>query len=214
MSNAADAPVRQTSEPTTPELESPVSVRTQTPFLGSETSLTPVSSSVEVDPKLLIGSLPDFELSIEPKWIFFSNADGYKKAQYTEFMISNCDAVTVGFRFRTKEKLFMFFKPGCGFLGPKESCKVTVLIPPHDYWLHRPEAYVGLIHKIMVENVAVNPKLILPPPLPEHESKRKKLCLDVFKATREHLVEVQGVVSTYTKLKAHIQEYDFAKPAD
>uniref|UniRef100_A0A915DHT1 Major sperm protein n=1 Tax=Ditylenchus dipsaci TaxID=166011 RepID=A0A915DHT1_9BILA len=164
------------------------------------TSATSSLVSNIIESQMLVGTLPDFELRVKPRWLIFSEKDAYKRAQFSTFTVQNRDSARICFRFKTK------VHTGHGFLEANESCEVTVVIGEHEGWFKDASKCVGRIHKVIVENVIVNPSL----QLPEDVCKKKELCRSIFKSTREALTQQQGAVSIYTKMKIVLPNYDFS----
>ncbi|KAI6196496.1 hypothetical protein M3Y94_01116500 [Aphelenchoides besseyi] len=131
---------------------------------GTPTSHSSIPTSVQVPPAtgkdesgkqevLIVGSSPDVELLLRPRWIVFSAEDGYRRTQYATFMITNTEECVVAFRIRTRDRSFPMFSHCHGFLEPLQTLEVNCILPSVDQWPRDPVEYAGRRHKVVVESL-------------------------------------------------------------
>ncbi|KHN82401.1 hypothetical protein Tcan_13323 [Toxocara canis] len=118
-------------------------------------------SYAPISPKALlkkpIGGTPDYELVLIPGWLIFSAEDGYAKPQYAHFMIQNSESVPVVYRIRTKDRSFPQFSHCHGYLPPKGSDEITILITAREHWPRDVSEFAAKRHKVLIEHLTVPP---------------------------------------------------------
>ncbi|VDM23719.1 unnamed protein product [Toxocara canis] len=136
-------------------------------------------SYAPISPKALlkkpIGGTPDYELVLIPGWLIFSAEDGYAKPQYAHFMIQNsenlyrCCQLTIAsyaLEFVKKDdelqgmkwdRSFPQFSHCHGYLPPKGSDEITILITAREHWPRDVSEFAAKRHKVLIEHLTVPP---------------------------------------------------------
>jgi len=167
------APIKSAESPT---FSTPPMIATPPNHMHAHSSKQTESQRGEI---IVLGTTPDQELLLRPKWLIFSAEDGYRNSQYSQFSITNTEEHPVAYRMRTRNANFPLLSHCHGFLEPLQSVEVTAIIPSVEHWPRDLSEFAGRRHKVVVESLRLPEDL--EKPLDRYE--REKLCRKIFHVT-------------------------------